>query len=333
VQSKGNSRKDLIKAAVFLLIGLVTLGLLIVALGGVRFWEELDNYVIRFDTVKDLGVGRPVKFQGISAGRVLEVGIDPDNPAKIRVLIGIREELALYQGTTASISQKGLVGDNYVFLQLRGEPGPKLEPGAEIPAQPSADMNAVVAKIGNVLEDLGPRLTSIAKGIEGFVSEENSENMQRFMAKAPEVMENIDRAVKELGPLIADARSTMSGMEEDWSKVSDAAVEGISQGRESMDRLSEDLGDTLARIEAAVSDVSGNLNRTMDVVRSRVDETGGSISEFAQALQDDWEYDQERLEMVLINLEELTEELKLFSRSLRERPWQIIHTPEQGMHE
>jgi hypothetical protein len=72
------------------------------------------------------------------------------------------------------------------------------------------------------------------------------------------------------------------------------------------------------------------LNRTLDLTREHIDAAGGNVGELTAKLNEDWDYDQERLEIVLENLADLTEELRMLSRSLRERPWQIIHTPEEG---
>lgn len=323
MQSRSSSKYDLIRALVFLFIALVTLGLLVVALGGVRFWEELDAYEIRFDSVKTLSVGRPVMYQGIQAGRVTGIGVDPESPNKILVVIGLDGGFPLYQGATATISQKGLVGDNYVLLQLHGEPGPRLSPGSEIPSEAMPDMNAVVARMGSVIEDLGPRINRIAENLEKFVSAENSENLRKTIARAPMLMEKMGRSLDEI-------QTAISRSQEDWNTIASAATQGISEGRESIKTLTVDLQETLSDMRRAVNTTSANLNQTLDLTRGHIDSTGGNVTELTAKLNEDWDYDQERLEMVLENLADLTSELKLLSRSLRERPWQIIHTPQEG---
>lgn len=323
MQSKSTSRKELIRAIIFLVIALATLGLLIIALGGVRFWEEVDNYVIRFDSVKNLSVGRPVKYQGIQAGRVSAIGVDPEDPGTIRVVISIESNFPLYDGTVARISQQGLVGDNFIFLKLEGEPGEVLEPGSTIPAESVPDMNAVVAKIGSTIEDLGPRIRRIAENIELFVSRDNSENLRKTIAKAPELMNKMESSMDEI-------KKTVDIMQKDWSNLADAAAAGIGEGRKSLKTVGSDVSATLDDLRLAVDSATSNWNRTLDVTRKHIDDTGENVSEFTAKLNEDWDYDQERIEAVLENLTELTRELKQLSRSIRERPWQIIRTPKEG---
>jgi phospholipid/cholesterol/gamma-HCH transport system substrate-binding protein len=308
---------------IFLLIALMTLGLLVVALGGVRFWEDLDAYDIRFDSVKTLSVGRPVMYQGIQAGRVTAIQVDPESPNKILVRIGLQGGFALYQGTTATISQKGLVGDNYVLLQLRDDPGPLLAPGSEIPSKSMPDMNAVVARMGAVIENIGPRINRIAENLEKIVSVENSENLRKTIARAPVLMNKMERSLDEI-------QTAIESSQQDWSEIAQAATDGISTGQKCMETITSDLTGTLADVRQAVNQTSKNLNRTLDLTREHIDAAGGNVGELTAKLNEDWDYDQERLEIVLENLAGLTEELKMLSRSLRERPWQIIHTPEEG---
>lgn len=91
--------RDAVKAVATLAIGLAVLGLFVVLLGGHRFWEKLDAYVITFSSVRDLTPGRPVKFAGLEIGRVQKIAIDPDDPSRVKVVIGVNHDFVLYGGT------------------------------------------------------------------------------------------------------------------------------------------------------------------------------------------------------------------------------------------
>ena len=114
--------------------GLLVLAVFMVVLGGNWFWEKYDSFDIRFRSVKDLNTGRPVKYAGLDVGRVEAIVLDPKDPRFIRVRIGVHRDFPLYKGTVARIAQKGLVGDYYVLLEIRGEPGERLAPLSDIPA-------------------------------------------------------------------------------------------------------------------------------------------------------------------------------------------------------
>jgi len=313
VQSSNNTRKDLIKAGATLFVGLVTLGLFIVALGGTRFWESLDNYVIRFRTIKDLNVGRPVKFAGLDVGRVLELKVDEQNPTLVRVVVGVDSSFTLYEGTKASISQKGLVGDNYVLLSLDEPAGEKLLPGADIPAVASPGMSEIADKVGEMVGTIVPKLTRIASVLEGFVNSENSRNLSQALVQAPK--------------LLGEARIAMARINKDWVELSSAATQGVSQASRSVREVSSGLSQTFAKIESVLNDVNQSWNSTLGVIRAEAARTGKNLNDLTVQVQNDLDYDQERLEQTLENMADMAEEVKMLSRSLRERPWRVLNAP------
>lgn len=313
--NSANVTPEKIKATATMLAALVVLGMFIVALGGHRFWEELNTYVIRFESVQDLRPGRPVKFAGLNVGRVVDIGMDPTHPGRVAVTIGVDSKFELYEGTQASISQKGLVGDNYVLLVLKGDPGPVLKQGANIPSVTTASMAQVAEKIGVLLDDLTPKLTRVASSLDAFVNDRNAQNISDILEKMPKLMAQADR--------------TMKRIENDWRSVSSSAVEGIDQGRVALLDVTEGLDSTLDTINIALVDMSDSWETTMGAMQTEISRAGDNMERVTYGLEDTIEYDQERLEEVLTNMTRMTKDLRNLSRSLRERPWQLIHRTER----
>ncbi len=187
MQSRARSRKDIIKAALTVVLGLILLGVFIVALGGRRFWENYDYYAIVFDSVKDLSAGRPVKYAGLDIGRVEDISIDPKSPGQVLVRIAVKQGFPLFNGTFALISQKGLVGDNYVFLQLQGQAGQQLKPGSHIPSKQVMSLNELANQISDLVNELRPKLLSVADGLNDLQAEDNREKVrQAHQERGPE---------------------------------------------------------------------------------------------------------------------------------------------------
>lgn len=301
------SRSDAFKALATLVLGLFVLGVFIVLLGGQRFWERHDEYVIRFENVKDLRPGRAVRYAGLDAGRVLDLGVDPDDPARIRVVVGLTPGFALHEGTVASIAQKGMVGDYYVSLNLLGDPGPLLAPGAELPARRVADVQDVARLMGELLDNLSPRLEHIATGLERVFSDDNVRGVNEVLARLPS--------------LAAEAEATLAVMREDWPRLSMSIRELAEQGGQSLDMLDTTLGATTRSIEGLVAD----LSTTVADMRTRFADSLGNVDQLTENLNADLAYDHERLVRTLENVDALTMEMHRLVRSLRERPWQLIH--------
>ena len=108
----------------YVLIGLFTL---LCLLGGFAFvyWVHAIGgigqraiYRIRFDQpVSGLGVGANVLFNGIRAGAVSAITLDPDNPQRVQVIVSVDPDTPVRADTQASITYLGFTGAAAVSLR------------------------------------------------------------------------------------------------------------------------------------------------------------------------------------------------------------------------
>lgn len=118
-------------AGIFVLIGLMCVGYLVVRLGDVGIFVK-DSYILsaRFTSVSGLRVGNPVEMLGIEIGKVERMEIDQQNQMAI-VALRIRKGINIYGDAMASIKTAGLIGDRYVSIDPGGG-GEILKPGESI---------------------------------------------------------------------------------------------------------------------------------------------------------------------------------------------------------
>ena len=291
-------RSDYAKAVGTLLLGLCILGGFMIVLGGNWFWVKYDKYGIQFLSVKDLSPGRTVKYAGLDIGRVEAIDLDPTDPRRIAVRIAVRQGFPLYAGTVARIAQKGLVGDYYVLLELRGDPGPRLSPGANIPSVATLDVQELAAKAGDLLDDVRPKINDIADNIAKLYTPENTESLKKALEGTP--------------ALVSDLRHAANDFRKNWEALS-------TKGG----KAAESLDETLKRMEKAVTVIEAELTKTLHNFRKQADGVGGLVGDVRQGFN----YDQEQLEEILKNLNRTSREIKELSGRLRERPWELLRPP------
>ncbi len=308
-----SSAADMIKAGVAVLAGLFVLGLFIVFLGGHDFFSEHTQYRVLFRNVKDLTTGRPVKYAGLRVGKVDKIVVDPASPGLISVTINVQHDFPLYQGTVATVTQKGLVGDNYILLQLAGEAGARLSPGSEIPAAVTMSMNDVAAAMGQSLARLTPQLERLINGVEKLFSDQNMSNIEKSLKMAPE--------------LLLQTNSTLVSFREEWKKLAGTGAEAMKTGADNITRLTAEVSDTLQKIESVLSTLEEDLSNTLHNVDGQVIRAVDGIEGLTTDLRTNMGYSQEELEMILMNINRLSREMNRLARSLRERPWQILNPP------
>lgn len=291
-------RSEYIKAAVTLALGLCILGGFMVVLGGNWFWVKYDMYDIRFTSIKDLNRGRPVKYAGLDVGRVEEITLDVNDPRYIQVRVAIKHGFPLFSGTVARIAQKGLVGDYYVLLELRGAPGPQLTPGGTIPAIVTMDMQELAAKAGELLDDIKPKISEIAENIARLFTPENTEALKKALEGTPKLVE--------------DLRLAANDFRQNWDALSHKGG-----------KAAETLDASLKRMDKTIATVESELTKTLATFRTQVQGVGGLVTDVHQGFN----YDQEQIEEILKNLNRTSRDVRELAARLRERPWELIRPP------
>lgn len=296
--SKTAHVKETVKASVAIALCLAILGAFVVILGGYRFWEDLVLYNIRFKNVKDLTTGRPVKYSGLDVGRILSIGVDPEDARLIRVVIGLTNPVEMRKGVVARIAQKGLVGDYYVFLEPQGTLGDQLPPGSFIDSMETLDMSQLAGMAGEILMELRPRLERIAMSLESLFTSENSSRITELLQKAP--------------ALVSELQATVEQVRGDFAKVA-------GSGQQAADTASR----TLKSMEQAVDTLKRELEKTLADIRGEVKQVGALTDTVHKAVR----HDQAQLEDILGNVERLSTDLKHLASRLRERPWEVVNKP------
>ncbi|HVI91318.1 MAG TPA: outer membrane lipid asymmetry maintenance protein MlaD [Dongiaceae bacterium] len=87
---------------------------------GVRENSSGYNLVMRFDRGGSVNPGTDVRIAGAKIGTVVAKSFDPDNYQAV-VTINVDNSVKLPKDTTAIITSDGLLGDNYVLLEIGGD--------------------------------------------------------------------------------------------------------------------------------------------------------------------------------------------------------------------
>jgi phospholipid/cholesterol/gamma-HCH transport system substrate-binding protein len=87
---------------------------------GVRENSSGYNLVMRFDRGGSVNPGTDVRIAGAKIGTVVSKSFDADNYQAV-VTINVDNSVKLPKDTTAIVTSDGLLGDNYVLLEIGGD--------------------------------------------------------------------------------------------------------------------------------------------------------------------------------------------------------------------
>jgi phospholipid/cholesterol/gamma-HCH transport system substrate-binding protein len=298
----------------YVLVGLFVLllaGALVLAslwLIGVGPKGELRSYLVYLEeSVAGLTTESLVKYQGVDVGTIKEIGLDPENPARVRLRIELGAHTPVNEDTVATLSAQGLTGLVY-FLELRGgdadsapleaKPG---EPYPVIPAAPSLlsrlereglglldDVKSVAAELRETLAAARKLLGEDSRQAITATLENASDMTSRFSEAARKLEAHIDR----FGPILDD----------------------IASAGGQLPRLADHAAGTLDAAEAA----AGDVRRAAERLDGLVARAGPGLVELSrQGLP--------QVAPLLRDLRDLTGRLNKLATDLETNPSLLLH--------
>ena len=169
------------KLGLFVLLGLVASLAFVLTLGASNWSRDSVLFTSYFDeSVQGLEVGSPVKFRGVSVGRVAAIGIAPDQrhvmvtseltvPELERLRLGgAGESLAIHPELRVQLAQAGITGVKFVLIDYFD---PAQYPPPELPFDTPLNTIPAAASTLDALEssvmETADRFPEIAEELRG----------------------------------------------------------------------------------------------------------------------------------------------------------------------
>ncbi len=268
--------------------------------------EAQRSYEIFFEgSVSGLSEGSSVRYLGVSVGRVVKIGIDPRDAARVRVVADIDNTTPITRDTIARLALQGVTGLLYINLQPH-DPGSRPPPpvkGLKYPVIPSAQsqFDVLIASLPDVIAKSSEALNRI----NALLSDQN-------VAAISSTLGSMQRTAAALPATVADARETFNElkvaateMQTAMTDLGELASVGGSDVKAAAARLRE-VADTVARttqrLERMVGENSDNIDRF----------TGEGLAEFEQLMRE---------------TRETMQSVDALTRSLEKDPSRVIYRP------
>jgi len=214
-----NNAQQTARVGLFFILGLALTWVTFQTLNGRNIFKSRGyNLVVGFESLKELKIGDQVRMAGVEIGAVETIRLDLPRHRAVAVLL-IEPDVKIAQDATASIVMAGLIGTNYVGIEL-GSPGAApLAPGAEMRTTVTPDINAIMTELGHLGEKLEGSFNSFSTAINGSGKEggvfqkldrmvtENTEKVSATMTNLREITTKLNHGEGTLGKLINDPKA------------------------------------------------------------------------------------------------------------------------------
>lgn len=151
--------------------------------------EEYTFYhVYMTESVSGLNQDGPVEFNGVKVGSVYEMTINRKYPRLVELLIKIKSDTPVTQGTKAKLNMKALSGVAYLLLEDKGTDMRPLvaKPGEKYPVIPTVP--SILVRLESTLIQLNENFSKITHSIQALLNKENLENLRKFLFNGQNMM-------------------------------------------------------------------------------------------------------------------------------------------------
>ncbi|MDK1030774.1 MAG: MlaD family protein [Planctomycetia bacterium] len=272
---------------IFVLIGLVILGVLI-AMFGELLQMMRPGYVVtvHLDNASRITVGKKVHKNGLIVGEVMELTVAPLAKPGVLVSLRISRDVDIPNDAELLVTQTSM---GTVFLdipvgqQQRGVPVPKdgkavlrgrRVPFSLVPPGMMEEFKALGALVANLTDlteprtpeqvrasegRLRPNFSTVLHGIDAIVNDtQNQKSIRDGLAKIGDAASALEKTLREAGKFLLDARKFAASADEtvvQWKKTGS-----------SMEKVSEQIGELVKKIRAESTQASRTLERIDEIV-------------------------------------------------------------------
>lgn len=306
-------------AGLFVLIGLLLLGVLIIQFGrfGDRFKGQYPLY-IEFPDTAGIIKGSEVRLRGAKVGRVAtkpELVVSGGISSTVRMEMRIRNDVKIPRDSVFQIASSGLIGDKFIEIKPpEEETGLYYESGDTIMGAGAGGFDAIksdaesiaentrkllensketMEKVNSALDSVkrvSDRLdTAMAKVDSEVLSKKNLNSLSKTLANFEATSEEFKNASGDLKPAMDDARRALASIR----KAADSAELLIVDARKEIKHIEPALREVPKAVRS-ISRVATKAEKTMTALQNKNGllgtmaydrETGSNAKEFIRNLK------------------------------------------------
>lgn len=297
-----NNAQQTARVGLFFLLGLALTWVTFETLSGGKLFRE-DGYtlVAPFQSLKELKNGDEVRMAGVKIGIVERTRLNTEK-RRAEAILRISTESKIPNDAVATIAMAGLIGTNYLAVDL-GSPGaPALKAGDEIRTESSADLNSIMADLGHLGQKLEGALGAFGSAMGGNGKEpglfqkldklvtDNQEKVTATMTNLQEITEKVNKGQGTIGRLVNDPAlyTELVSTVQDIKSAAAGAKDFMANAQGILDQVKSGKGTLGALI---YDDTTANdLKATVANIRSVSDKIAKGEGTLGKLINDDQLY-------------------------------------------
>ena len=290
-----------------------------------RYFKKGHYYATYFnESVQGLDADSPVKYRGVSVGRVERIVVAPDANL-IQVVLKIESDQKLDNNIFAQLKSVGITGSMFVELDRKTNGAPNLSPPLSFPseypiiASKSSNISKMLHSIDDALNQI--RAMDLEKISEKIQLTLHSIEQVTDHANVKDISEKIEKSIDRAGQILEDKR---------WDSIMASADEAGQSLNDIMDKTSNSMNhveNTILRMEGITVEKEQSIKTAIEDFRLSM-ENANTLLKKGNFLTDktDDSISQLKGQFLIItqNLEKASENLNRLIEIVADHPSQVM---------
>jgi len=244
--------------------------------------EAMKKYLIYFDeSVLGLNIDAPVKYRGITVGKVIQMRINPRNSEQVEVVVDILKSTPIKESTVAKLTAQGITGLTYINLTQGKNDAPPLRAKAGDKYPVIKTVPSFFKHFERSLGDVSTQLLGTLDKTQQLLNEKNQKEISKLLEHTATIMAKIDKLLDERS--IAHMHSSVKNLDAitykidllvpkidsfvaksmEWEDRIDGSFDAIKKTYFSMDKTMKNMALSLSDSVLTFERMSHTINNTM----------------------------------------------------------------------
>jgi len=297
----------------------------IIWLGMSRYLEKGQFYAAYFnESVQGLSKDSPVKYRGVSIGRVESIKVAPDSKL-IQVLLKIESDQTLDRSIVAQLKDVGITGSMFVELDRKKETEPDRSPRITFPSE-----YPIVASKPSEFAELLRGFDDVLNHIKTIDLKGISDKLKLTLDNVSEMIADAD--VKGISTKLQSSLESAGRILD--SKRWDRILVSVDDAAHSLNRLMDKAGRSLGQMDKILEGVEGVVADNEEDIKKAVEDLRQAMKNANVLLErgvlllgsaeDSFFQLKRQLSFSTQNLEKATDNLNRFFELLADHPSQLV---------
>lgn len=319
--------RTLVGLFVLIAVGLLV-GTMLTISGGLR--TSTVSYRAYFKFAGGVQPGAPVRYGGLTVGKVSRVRVDPGNSSRIEIDVSVDRAAPLKADSVAKITTLGPLTDNYIEIATGSEHAPLAPPGSVLPSAEAFGLPqlgdaaaAMMPEVHSALEKLNQNLD----GLQVTLTRANDLLNDRNRSQISNSLANVDHLLADSRPKVTASLDNLNGLLDDARPKVSASLTNVQELTTNLKPLLDEFktttvqaNDTLAHVDSTLAENRPDIRASVAGLRDTLARSTVLLEQLNQTL----DQNSANIDELLDNLRVSTDNLKALTNTLKHAPASLI---------